>query len=163
MFTRDSKLGKALQEVDDTLGECMGNPSVRFVERCGGQTLVGLLGSSNPWARELRCGRPTCLPCIGRNLLATEESQRPIPEPGQPPTPRPGREETISVPKCTREGIGYMIECWPCRLQGKKYMYIGESSRSPYQRAGDHMREIQAGKKTHPMVEHFYNHHQGTL
>ena len=47
-YTRDSKLRRALQEADDTIGEVLGTPSVRFVERCGGQTLVGLLGSSNP-------------------------------------------------------------------------------------------------------------------
>ena len=63
-YTRDSKLRKALQVLDDTLGVCMGTPRVRFVERCGGQTLVELLGSSNPWARALKCRRITCLPCM---------------------------------------------------------------------------------------------------
>ena len=53
-FTRDSVLKKALQNLDDTLGEAMGCPGVRFIERCGGQTVAELLGSSNPWARALK-------------------------------------------------------------------------------------------------------------
>ena len=47
-YTRESVQRKALQSLDDTLGECMGSPSVRFVERCGEQILVALLGTSNP-------------------------------------------------------------------------------------------------------------------
>ena len=160
-YTRDSKLKKALQTMDDTLGECMGSPSVRFVERCGGQTIGDLLGSSNPWAKALKCGRKDCLPCQGRDMLAVEDSERPLPGPGQPIAPRPSREETIALPQCTREGVGYVIECWPCRLQGLKFRYVGETSRSAYQRARDHAREIQSGKKTHPLVEHFMEHHQG--
>ena len=50
-YTRDSKLRKSLQALDDKLGKCLGSPSVRFVERCGGRTLTDLLGTSNPWAK----------------------------------------------------------------------------------------------------------------
>ena len=117
-FTRDSKLRKTLQQLDDQLGECMKSPAVRFVERCGGQTLGELLGSSNPWARDFRCGREGCIPCQGRDLLAEEDSLRPIPAPGQPIPPKPGKDETRSLPKCTVEGIGYVLECWTCRLTG---------------------------------------------
>ena len=66
------------------------------------------------------------------------------------------------MPKCTTEGIGYALECWTCRLQGRTYRYIGESSRSPYQRGQEHWKEILAGKKTHPLVDHFLDFHQGT-
>lgn len=124
--------------------------------------MAELLGSSNPWAKALKCGRPSCLPCQGRDMLASEEALRPLPGPGQPAAPRPSREDTMALPKCTTEGIGYVIECWPCRLQGKTYRYIGETSRSAYQRAQEHWKEIQAGKKTHPLVDHFLELHQGT-
>ena len=160
-YTRDSTLRKSLQRLDDTLGECLGSPGVRFVERCGGQTLIELLGSSNPWARAFQCGRVGCLPCKGRVLLAAEESLRPIPEPGHPVIPRPAREDTISIPKCTTEGIGYTLECWPCRLHGQQYRYIGESSRSSHQRGSEHLNEIRQGKRTHPMVQHFLEVHGG--
>ena len=100
-FTWDSMLRKALQKVDDILGECMNSPGVKFVERCGGQTIGELLGSSNPWARSLRCGRQGCIQCKGRDLLLMEEEQRPIPGPGQPAVPRPSREDLVALPKCT--------------------------------------------------------------
>ena len=96
-------------------------------------------------------------------MLAAQDSLRLVPEPRQAVVPRPSREDTVALPKCTTEGIGYVKECWPCRLQGRKTKYIGEKSRSAYQRAGEHWKEIQAGKKTHPVVEHFLEHHQGTM
>ena len=139
----------------------MKSPAVRFVERCGGQTLGELLGSSNPWARDFRCGREGCIPCQGRDLLAEEDSLKLIPAPGQPVPPKPGKDETRSLPKCTVEGIGYVLECWTCRLTGSTFKYIGESSRSAYQRGKEHIKEIIGGKKTHPMVEHFGDCHQG--
>ena len=160
-FTKDSTLRKALQVVDDTLGECMNTPGVRFVERCGGQTIGELLGNSNPWSKALRCERQGCLQCKSRDMLLLEETERPIPEPGQPVIPRPAREDMIALPKCTTEGIGYVMECWLCRLQGQNFRYIGESSRSGNQRAGEHLAEIHARKKTHPMVQHHQEHHSG--
>ena len=41
------------------------------------------------------------------------------------------------------------------------FRYIGKSSRSGNQRAAEHMAEIAAWKKTHPMVQHHQEHHQG--
>ena len=50
-YTLESKLRKRLQETDDSLGEATNSPGIRFVERCGGGTLVELLTSSNPWLK----------------------------------------------------------------------------------------------------------------
>ena len=103
-YTKDSTLKKKLQEVDRMLGEATNSPTVRFVERCGGGTVIDLLGRSNPWAKEWQCPRTNCLPCKGRYLLSTEEDAR---KPGEgPPLPRPGKEETVAVPKCTGEIVG---------------------------------------------------------
>ena len=132
----------------------MGSPGVRFVE---------LMSTSNPWARGFKCGCGGCLPCQGREMLATKESLRPLPGPGQPIIPRPAREDTIAIPKCTSEGIGYVLECWQWGLQGKKYRYVGESSWSAHQRVAELLKEIMAGKKTHPMVDHFREEHSGYL
>ena len=129
-FTMDSVLRKALQKMDDTLGECMNTPGVRFVEHCGGKTIVDLLRNSNPWARSLRCGRQGCVQCKSRDMLLMEEAERPIPEPGQPAVPRPSREDIVALPKFTSEGIGYVLECWSCRLQGRRFKYVGKSYRS---------------------------------
>ena len=145
--------------MDRMLGEATNSPTVRFIERCGGGTVIDLLGRSNPWAKEWQCPRTNCLPCKGRYLLSTEEDSRKSGE--GPPMPRPGKEETLSVPKCTGEGIGYYLECWTCRLQGKEIKYVGESSRSAFQRGKEHSKEIGEARKTHPMTQHFQEKHQG--
>ena len=54
--------------------------------------------------------------------------ERPVPEPGNVPLPRPSKEDTRSSPKYTTEGIEYVLECWPCRVQGRKFQYIGGGS-----------------------------------
>ena len=102
-----------------------------------------------------------CLPCKGKDLLLREEEERKIPEPGKPARPGPGREEVTSIPKCTVEGVGYIIECWTCRTAGNPHKYVGESSRSGYQRGREHWAEVEAAKKTHPIVIHFNEIHQG--
>ena len=61
----------------------------------------------------------------------------------------------LAAPKCTTEGVGYLVECWPCRQVGNEYVYVGESSRSGYQRAKEHLQEITLGMKTHSIVIHF--------
>ena len=109
-FTQDSELRKRLQAEDDVIGEATGSPGVRFVERCGGDTIVSLLESSNPWAKDWSCGRGDCLPCKGRAMLASEVDQRPVPLPEEVPHPRPSKEETRTSPKCITEGVGYINE-----------------------------------------------------
>ena len=79
-----------------------------------------------------------CLISQEREILKEEMELRDISREGQPPLPRPGRDEVTIAPKCTSEGAGYAIECWPCRLGGKKAVYIGETSRSPYQCGKEH-------------------------
>ena len=160
-YTKESRLRKQLQELDDTIGEATNSPGVRFVERCGGSNLIDILTSSNPWAKEWSCGRKNCLPCHSRQMLAGELEERPLPELGKPELPRPSKEDTFTFPKCTTEGAGYSLECWECRLIGKKYMYIGETSRSPYQRGKEHENDVEGGKKNHPMTIHFKEKHQG--
>ena len=48
LYTKDSALKKRLQETDRMLGEATNSPTVRFVERCGGGTLIGFIGDSIP-------------------------------------------------------------------------------------------------------------------
>ena len=47
------------------------------------------------------------------------------------------------------------------RRQGVKRRYFGETSRSPFQRGSEHLREITLGVATHPLVTHFEEEHEG--
>ena len=109
------------------------------------------------------CGRQQCLPCQGRALLAQEleEIEMAEQDPGGPQKPRPGREDTKSLPKCTTESVGYHLECWGCRKEGRKAVYVGHTSRSPYQRGKEHQEEVDLTKKVHPLVIHFQEVHNG--
>ena len=40
-------------------------------------------------------------------------------------------------------------------------MYVGETSRSPYQRGKEHGSDVDGGKKNHPISIHFQEKHQG--
>ena len=60
-FTKESALKKRLQDIDKLIGEATRSPAARFVERCGGATIVDLLGRNNPWAADWCCGRLVCL------------------------------------------------------------------------------------------------------
>ena len=87
--TQDSVLRKSLQLADDTVGEVTGSPAIQFVERCGGETIISLLGSSNPWSKDWVCGRNDCLQCKGRAMFSGEVDERPVPAPGEITLPTP--------------------------------------------------------------------------
>ena len=58
--------------------------------------------------------------------------------------------------------MDYTLECWNCRKEGVKRVYYGETSRSPYQRGAEHVREVREGVISHPMAVHFWEEHAGT-
>ena len=66
-------------------------------------------------------------------MLDGEKEKRKVPEEGEPLTPKPLKDHMQTIPKCTSEGAGYYLECWECKLEGKTFKYVGETSRSPYQ------------------------------
>ena len=66
-----------------------------------------------------------------------------------------------SIPSCTGEGTNYSIECLTCRQEGKRRIYFGETSRSPYQRGSEHQKEVREGVLTHPLVIHSIEEHEG--
>ena len=65
------------------------------------------------------------------------------------------------TPSCTGEGANYSIECLTCRKEGKRRIYFGETSRSPYQRGSEHQKEVREGILTHPLVIHSIEEHEG--
>ena len=69
--------------------------------------------------------------------------------------------DRTSLPSCTSEGANYSIECLTCRQEGKRRIYFGETSRSPYQRGSEHQKEVREGVSTHPLVIHSMEEHEG--
>ena len=67
----------------------------------------------------------------------------------------------MALPGCTKEGVLYIIDCQTCRLKGVKRQYIGQSSRSGYQRGREHDKVIGEGVETHPLTIHFEEEHKG--
>ena len=61
---------------------------------------------------------------------------------------------------CQRQGVIYHMECLECREQGKKTLYVGESSRSGYDRGVEHLRAVEADSEESPLVEHRNLKHQ---
>ena len=143
----------------------MNSPTVRVVERAGTK-IVEDLGNTNPWRMEWSCPRKSCLPCQGQAILAAEKEQEALAmvtgetelEKDKIKWPR---KDCRSLPGCTGEGINYTLECLPCRKNGVKRWYYGESSRSPYQRGKEHLREIHEEVAAHPLVTHFREEHGG--
>ena len=67
----------------------------------------------------------------------------------------PPKGSSTSVPGCTSKGVNYTLKCVECRRVGVRRVYVGGSSRSPYQRGREHLREVKEGVLDHLMVQHF--------
>ena len=141
----------------------MNSPKVRFVERAG-TTVIEDLGRNNPWAGEWFCPRNDCLPCKGRQILAAEAEQEALQLTSKEGNcTQRNREDSISLPSCTKEGANYSLECLTCRREGRRRVYLGETSRSTYQRGLEHWKEVREGVTTHPLVVHATEEHEGIL
>ena len=82
---------------------------VKIVEKAG-STLKSLLIKADPFAGG-KCGRQKCLPCES----GSKDSQ------------------------CRKRNILYESQCCECLKEGKDTIYLGESSRSAYERATEHV------------------------
>ena len=123
--TQNSSLQRALQKVDDEFSSCMKIPRTRYIERAG-TTLADLLVKKNPWL-ELNggCNRLDCLICASSGGRGTS---------------------------CRRENVCYTIECRLCESvaegEDKKIVrYLGETSRSGYERVKEHVTNFEARKE----------------
>ena len=142
--TRNGELARRLKEVESRMSEITGFRT-RIVEGVGNK-LQQLLSNSNPWSGA-HCGREDCTPCNqgGENLQ-----------------------------DCTRRGIIYESVCTICNPEGEKKekigdlretrefpsIYVGESGRSLYERAGEHWRDYRSGAEDSHILKHWTNHHQ---
>ena len=77
---------------------------VKIVEK-NGTTLKQILVKSNPWSGA-KCGRTNCLPCNSGE----------------------------GAGDCSRRSITYMTSCGPCKDKGNDKVYVGESSRTAFER-----------------------------
>ena len=122
--TAGSELQKLLQQTDDEVTKALGMPRTRYIEK-GGSTLKDLLVRKDPWYRlGGGCGRTSCHICHHQGGKGTS---------------------------CRREAVCYRIECLICDKRsggsnneeagggGGKTWYIGETSRSAYERVKEHM------------------------
>ena len=119
------------------------------------------VGRNNPNAKEWYCPRQECEPCKGRRILGAEEAEDTIRIADGHQVPKRTIEDKIALPSCTGEGVNYLLECVRCRREGKVRRYYGETSRSGFQRGVEHLKEIEEGVSTHPMVIHYWEEHQG--
>ena len=124
--TKDGLLAKRLQKVEERLA---GTTRFRVrVTETAGMPLSRLLPSTNPWGPS-DCGRLDCITCNQGDEVKQD---------------------------CKRRNILYESTCTVCRVDGGdkeedkkmkifqedgKGLYIGESSRSIYERAKEHLRD----------------------
>ena len=75
--------------------------------------------------------------------------------------PKRSPEDRKSLSSCSSESVNYIRECYFCRKVGQRRVYHGETSCSPYQRGTEHLREVEEGVLSHPLVLHFWEEHMG--
>ena len=122
-------LATALKEDEETLSKVL-KKRVKIVERNGTQ-LQHLLTRSDPWAGA-DCGRPSCTVCC--------------------------QEEEVT-PNCRQSNITYRTVCRLCKQRGDHSTYIGESSRSLYERQKEHVGDFRTGGEKSHMYQHLQECH----
>ena len=146
--TRGSNLAKKMREEEEMLEKLTGY-RLKVVERAG-DSLEGLLHRSNPWSGA-DCAREKCLLCETKQVHPKYENQN-----------------------CSKRNVVYETWCESCRLEeeeksgkqdGKKdqklYKYIGESSRSCFERGREHQSDLEQLKPTSHMLKHVLDKHEG--
>ena len=104
---------------------------VKIVER-GGCSMKQILHKSNPWAGAF-CGRPECFPC------------------------KSGDEKG----DCFKRNIVYETFCLDCKKEGKDMVYVGESSRTSFERGKEHQEDYRKMTEDSHMCKHAENEHHG--
>ena len=154
-YTIGGELAKRLREAEAQL-EGQTGYRIKIVERTGTK-VEDLLHRSNPWQGQ-DCGRKECLLCKTKVKLDRFKEQ-----------------------DCTKRCIVYETWCLTCEMREisriedeeedekvrrekirnfKRYKYIGETSRSIYERGLEHDRDWKELKKDSHMVKHFFDVHE---
>ena len=157
--TENSELAKQLKEGDKKIRDITGN-KIKVVERCGVK-LKDLLTGKDPWKGK-DCGRENCFICATKLLT--------------------GKNLTSD---CTSRNVVYEIKCITCekaelaRIVGKTSeekessettnnkniptaKYIGETSRSGYERGLEHLDKLASLSSQSHMLKHMLDKHEDT-
>ena len=104
---------------------------VKIVEKSG-KTLKQILVKSNPWATGM-CERMDCYPCSAGDADSN----------------------------CYKRNILYESTCIPCSKKAVSRVYVGESSRSSFERGNEHATAYKNNKSDSHMFKHATNEHPG--
>ena len=111
----------------------LGGPVKIRVEEKGGKSIKSVFQNSNP-NKTKGCERENCLVCIN------------------------GKGEGGH---CRKSNIGYTVNCDTCR--GVTVQYVGETSKSGYQRGLGHLARYHGRNEDSPLWKHAISHHGGRL
>ena len=129
--TPGGELVRRLRQLEQRLSEVTGW-RVKIVER-GGTTIKQVLPNTNPWAGAV-CGKSDCVSC---------RSNKPVKD-------------------CSKRSILYQNQCLTCSEESSTTkVYIGESSRSLYERAAEHHSAFRGKKEDNHMYKHCELEHKG--
>ena len=158
-YTAHGKLAAKLREAEVKLQDLTGY-KLKIVERSGSK-MEDLLHQSDPWQGE-DCCRPHCLLCITKQYTGKLLSQ-----------------------DCTRRSLIYETWCISCQERDEKqvdeiygedqkkneemkkkiqlYKYIGETSRSVYERAWEHQHDRDSLSQGSHLLKHLIDKHEGEM
>ena len=149
-------MAKELRMKEEKLKDLTGE-KVKIVERSG-MKLEDLVAGKDPW-RGGDCGRPNCFLCSTKNITEKDLKK-----------------------DCTKRNILYEIRCLSCEKKEKDEIdekvenekekkemkdqikiptYIGESSRSAYERGFEHLNKLAALDSDSHMLRHMVSSHKG--
>lgn len=103
---------------------------MKIIEQNGPQ-LQSLLTRSDPWAGG-DCGRDKCAICT---------------------------QDWETKPNCRKSNTTYRTVCQLCKAQGDRSTYVGESSRSLYERIGEHREDAQKALEGSHIATHLQSAH----
>ena len=129
--TPKGELAKKLQFVENKISKLSGE-RVKIVER-GGTQVKQILHKSNPWSKGF-CGRSNCLPCLHGD----------------------------GTQNCFDKNVVYQIKCIDCTEEEKKTaVYVGQTSRSMYERGQEHLMGLKKSQESSPLYKHVCEEHKG--
>lgn len=155
-YTRGGELAKKLRENEEKVSKINKN-RVKIVERAGVK-IQDVLTKANPWkGHDCKC--KNCLLCHTKIKTGKKENQ-----------------------DCHKRSLVYEVRSLTCenkeleeienkeigeqekkmlREQVRKYKYIGETSRSSYERGWEHLNDLTQLKSTSHMLKHIVGEHPG--
>ena len=122
--TPNGELATLLREAEQDIAKLTGD-RIKIVEKSG-KMMKSSLQNSNPWSGE-NCGRNECLVC---------------------------KDKITSNGDCRKRNILYQTFCLECKKAGKDSIYIGESSRTGFERGGEHQYDFKTKAEDSHMFLH---------